>query len=175
MRGPGAEGAFPRNGFPSGANPGGAAPQGGVRGGPPGETVDPKLISFLRKNQGNATWLVAVGSAQSASSIILETGRPVIAMGGFTGSDPAMTVEKLRGYVTAGKLRYVLTGDRRGPGRAADTTVTTWVQQTCKVVPATEYGGDTGSASSTTSGSTSGSADSGRVPASGQQQLYDCT
>ncbi|MBC6466427.1 glycosyltransferase family 39 protein [Actinomadura alba] len=151
--------------------PGGGPAGGGMRGGPPGETVDAGLISYLRKNEGNATWLVAVSSAQSASSIILETGRPVIAMGGFTGSDPAMTVEKLRGYVTAGKLRYVMTGDRR-LGRGGDTTLTTWIEDNCKVVQASEYGGNAGAASSATSGSTSTFPDSGRGP--GRQQLYDC-
>lgn len=48
------------------------------------------MIAYLEKHQGGATWLVAVSSAQEASSIILKTGRPVIAMGGFTGTDPAM-------------------------------------------------------------------------------------
>jgi 4-amino-4-deoxy-L-arabinose transferase-like glycosyltransferase len=200
IRGPGAGGASDRNGaeggrFGSGGqasggftgggpeNGGGGgfagdggladvAPGGGNRRGSPGETVDPELIAFLRKNQGSATWLVAVGSAQSASSIILATGKPVIAMGGFTGSDPAMTVEKLREYTTNGDLRYVMTGDWR-LGRGADTAMTTWVQDKCTVVPASEYGADTGPASSATTASRSASPDSRRDPR--QQQLYDCT
>jgi 4-amino-4-deoxy-L-arabinose transferase-like glycosyltransferase len=73
----------------------------------------------------------------SASSIILSTGKPVIVMGGFTGSDPAMTVTKLQGYVKEGALRYLLLGD----GRGGSSAVTAWVQQNCTTVKASEYGG----------------------------------
>jgi 4-amino-4-deoxy-L-arabinose transferase-like glycosyltransferase len=110
-------------------------------GGGPDEMVDSRLIAYLERNQGGARWLVAVGDAHSASAMILKTGRPVIAMGGFTGSDPAMTVGKLRRYVQDGRLRYVLTGDRMGRGRDGGSEVTGWVRQNCAVVPAAEYGG----------------------------------
>ncbi|WP_433179786.1 glycosyltransferase family 39 protein [Actinoallomurus sp. CA-150999] len=133
-----------------GAPQGGGAPSGGMaaRGGPGGD-VSTSLISYLEKNRGGATWLVAVSSAQSASSIILKTGEPVIAMGGFTGSDPAMTVAKLKQYLAEGKLRYVLLG---GDNRGGNTTVTDWIKKNLTVVKATEYGGST--SSSTGSGQT---------------------
>jgi hypothetical protein len=103
--------------------------------------VSSQLIAYLEKDQGGARWLVAVSSAQSASAMILKTGRPVIAMSGFTGSDPAMTAGKLRRYVQDGLLHYVLTGDRMGRGRQGDADVTAWLRQSCKVVPPGEYGG----------------------------------
>ncbi|NVI91351.1 hypothetical protein [Actinomadura sp. BRA 177] len=101
------------------------------------------MISYLERNQGGATWLVAVSSAQEASSIILETGRPVIAMGGFTGSDPAMTADKLQRYVQDGELRYILLSGRMGPG-GGSSDVTAWVQQHGTLVDATEYGSSSG-------------------------------
>ncbi|MER6948625.1 glycosyltransferase family 39 protein [Nonomuraea sp. NPDC000554] len=103
-------------------------------GGGPGRRVSDALVSYLTANQGKATWLVAVSSAQEASSIILSTGEPVIAMGGFTGGDPAMTVDRLKKLVASGSLRYVLPGaGRGGPGRG-NTEVTAWVQANCKAV-----------------------------------------
>ncbi|MCO6008221.1 glycosyltransferase family 39 protein [Actinoallomurus purpureus] len=143
------QGGAPSSGSAPGGAPSGGAPSGGSasrgsasRGGPGGD-VSASLVSYLEKNQGGATWLVAVSSAQSASSIILQTGKPVIAMGGFTGSDPAMTVAKLKQYVTEGKLRYVLLGgDNRGGG---NTAVTSWIKQNFTVVKATAYGGSTSS------------------------------
>ncbi|NJP89086.1 glycosyl transferase family 39 [Nonomuraea sp. FMUSA5-5] len=102
------------------------------RGGPGGGVSD-ALAEYLVANQGGATWLVAVSSAQQASGLILSTGRPVIAMGGFTGSDPAMTVARLQALVSSGRLRYVLSGSGGGPGRG-DTEVTTWVRQNCSAV-----------------------------------------
>ncbi|HEU5030393.1 MAG TPA: glycosyltransferase family 39 protein [Spirillospora sp.] len=132
------------HGAPTGALT--AAPSGGRAGGPGGE-VGSELVSYLEKNQGDATWLVAVSSAQNASSIILRTGRPVIAMGGFTGSDPAMTVAKLQQYVQEGKLKYVLLGGGGGGpgGGSANSAVTAWIKQHGTVVTASEYGGTSGS------------------------------
>ncbi|WP_433517709.1 ArnT family glycosyltransferase [Nonomuraea sp. CA-143628] len=108
---------------------------GRMGGGGPGGDVSSSMISYLTANQGEAEWLVAVSSAMQASSIILSTGKPVMAMGGFTGSDPAMTVTRLKELVASGKLRYVLAGgdDRGGPGRG-NNEVTTWVQANCKAV-----------------------------------------
>lgn len=115
----------------------------GMRG--PGGQVDAGMAAYLKRNKGGATWLVAVGSAQSASSLILSTGEPVIAMGGFTGSDPAMTVDLLRKYAADGSLRYVLLGEGRGPGGGpgggADSSVTEWVKANATLVLASEYGG----------------------------------
>ncbi|GAA1800479.1 ArnT family glycosyltransferase [Actinomadura chokoriensis] len=113
--------------------------------GGPGGGADSQMISYLQRNQGGATWLVAVPSAQEASSIILRTGRPVIAMGGFTGGDPAMTVDKLQRYVREGELRYILLGGRMGPGGGGSSAVTAWVQQHGTLVDASEYGASTSS------------------------------
>lgn len=43
-----------------------------------------------------ATWIVAVSGAQSAASIELATGAPVMAMGGFSGTDAAPTLDQLQ-------------------------------------------------------------------------------
>ncbi|NDU77899.1 glycosyl transferase family 39 [Actinomadura sp. DSM 109109] len=128
--------------------------QGTARRGPggPGGAVDTRMIAYLERNQGGATWLVAVPSAQEAASIILRTGRPAIAMGGFTGGDPAMTVAKLQRYVRNGELRYILLGGRMGPGRG-DTAVTAWVQKNATPVDPSAYGAATGTGDSAATGS----------------------
>ncbi|WP_067472481.1 glycosyltransferase family 39 protein [Actinomadura hibisca] len=154
-------GQMPGGGFPGGMPPGGQAQDGtrdgqrsgqrGGFGGGPGGQVDQQMVAYLEKNQGTAQWLVAVSSAQQASSLILQTGKPVIAMGGFTGSDPAMTVAKLQQYVEEGKIRYIMVsgqGGGRGPD-SGSSSVTSWVQQNGALVQPTEYGG---SSSSTTGG-----------------------
>jgi len=90
--------------------------------------VSPELIDHLQRHRAGARWLVAVANARSAATIILRTGRPVIAMGGFSGRDPAMTVPKLRGYIDSGALHYVLVGDDRN---RMDPAVVAWVQSNC--------------------------------------------
>ncbi|KAB2379478.1 glycosyltransferase family 39 protein [Actinomadura montaniterrae] len=142
------------HGAPTGGGPGSSGQKGRFQTPPSGQSGQPsgrggevssQLVSYLEKNQGDATWLVAVSSAQNASSIILRTGRPVIAMGGFTGSDPAMTVAKLQRYVQEGKLKYVMLGGGGPGGGSANSAVTAWIKQHGTVVSASEYGGTSGS------------------------------
>jgi hypothetical protein len=113
--------------------PGGGGPQ--AQTGPPADVgggADRALLSYLKAHQGNATWLVATGSAQSAASIELATGRPALAMGGFSGSDPAMTAARLQQLVRSGQLRYVLLGG--GGPDASGQSVATWVRASCTLV-----------------------------------------
>ena len=103
-------------------------------------------MSYLRSNQGSATYLVAVEGSQQAAPIIIATGQPVIAMGGFNGGDPAPTAAQLATLVAQGNLRYVLLGDGGGPGGrgAASTARDRWVTQHCNVVPSSAYGSSSG-------------------------------
>ncbi len=157
--GPGASGDFGgRGGF--GGIPGGLP--GGIAGGVPsgqtatglpgdggglgGNTSDSALLQYLVANRGSARWIVAANSAQEAGSIEIATGLPVMAMGGFTGSDPAPTLAQLKNYIASGELRFVLAGGGLGgggfgaPGASTtdSTDRTSWVTSTCKLV---NYGG----------------------------------
>ncbi|MFF1293647.1 MULTISPECIES: ArnT family glycosyltransferase [unclassified Streptomyces] len=118
---------------PSGTESGGtesdgASRTGGSAGGVGGGTqVSSAMITYLKKNQDGATWLVAVATDQTASSIILESGEPVISMGGWSGSDDAMTLAKLKSLVKAGKLHYIVISDS-GQG-SSNTEISTWVKK----------------------------------------------
>jgi 4-amino-4-deoxy-L-arabinose transferase-like glycosyltransferase len=108
----------PQTGFGFGAGgqggPGGGGPFGGA--GFPGDaagTTD-ALVEWLVAHRGDATWLAAVSSASEAAPLQLASGAPVMAMGGFMGTDPAPTLAELQAYVHDGRLRYVLLGG--GPG-----------------------------------------------------------
>ena len=68
------------------------------------------LVSYLEKHQGSAAYLVAVTGSQTAAPLILSTGKPVIAMGGFSGGDPAPTLAQFKQLVATGKVHYVLVG-----------------------------------------------------------------
>jgi 4-amino-4-deoxy-L-arabinose transferase-like glycosyltransferase len=135
----------------------------GIGGG--GGAVSKQLIAYLKAHRDGATWLVAVRGSDAAAAIILQTGGiPVMAMGGFSGSDPAPTLAQLKQYVQEGKLRYVLTGGAGGFGGGGGGTVssvTSWVEQNCTAVPASAYGATT-------------SASAGTAGAAGAQTLYHC-
>ncbi len=159
MQGPNGQG-------PNGQGPNGQGPNGQgqtqtgrsgmlVVGGPAAE-LTPELIGYLRRNQGDARWLVAVSAAQQAAGIILSTGEPVIAMGGFTGQDPAMTVAKLQEYIKNGELRYVLLAASgsgpAGPRKGAISAVVEWVRQNGTLIDAGDYGGSGGDSPSSSKG-----------------------
>lgn len=100
---------------------------GRTAGGMGGGEVSSAMITYLKKHQDGATWLVAVATDQTASSIILESGQPVISMGGWSGSDNAMTLAKLKSLVKSGKLHYIVVSSDGGQG--TNTEIATWVKK----------------------------------------------
>ena len=168
--GPGANGG----GFGGGTPPSGAGFGGGTGGGTPpsgagfgggsvgaGSSTDTALATYLEANKGSATWIVAMNSAMQAGSLELSTGDAVMAMGGFTGSDPAPSLAQIQAYVASGALRYVLVGGNGGgngggPGGNSSTAsaVTAWVTSVGKVV---DYGGSSGTLYDLSGVATSGS------------------
>lgn len=105
--------------------------------------ADAKLIAFLEKNYkaSPGSYLLATQNAGSAEPIIIETGLPVMAMGGFTGSDAAMTVSKLEQLTKAGKVKYFLIqgGNQFGGGGGSQASVTEWILKHSKLVPTSEW------------------------------------
>ena len=59
-----------------------------------------------------------------------------MAMGGFTGSDNAPTLEQLQALVASGDLRFVSVGGGQGGGggRAAAPASRSWVTSACTAV-----------------------------------------
>ncbi len=130
---------------PSAGDGGFQGPNGSAQsGGPGGAALSQSLLGYLETNRGGAKYLVAVQSSQQAAPTIIATGEPVIAMGGFSGSDPAMTVSQLADLVEQGQLRFVLVsgnGGGGGPGGSSNTGVQQAVASVGKAVDASEYGG----------------------------------
>jgi 4-amino-4-deoxy-L-arabinose transferase-like glycosyltransferase len=123
-------------------------------GGAGGQTST-ELIDYLKAHRDGATWLVAVQGSSAAAAIILQTGGlPVMAMGGFRGTDPAPTLAQLEQYVKQGKLHYVLTGGGGlggfGGRAGGSSSVTSWVEQNCTAVPASAYSAATAGRTATT-------------------------
>ncbi|GIE96221.1 glycosyltransferase family 39 protein [Paractinoplanes rishiriensis] len=137
-RGPG--GGFP--GAQGGTTPnGGFARGGGMRGGGllNAATVGDELKSILDANADQYIWVAAAVGSQSASGYQLATGDPVMAIGGFNGSDPSPTLSQFQRYVADGKIHYFIGGfggGGFGGGRRANDTggsdystqITEWVQ-----------------------------------------------
>ncbi|WP_093746121.1 glycosyltransferase family 39 protein [Streptomyces sp. PAN_FS17] len=142
----------------SGTRPGGAG--GGGFGGGMGGGASSELIAYLKKHQDGAEWLLAVSSSQSAAQLILSSGEPMISMWGWSGSDKAMTLARLKELVKKGELHYIQIGGGGmggGPGGGGDvsTEVTEWVQKNGTAVKESDYGATTGSDTAQSSSSSS--------------------
>lgn len=105
---------------------------------------DPKLIDFLRSNHRSEAYLAASVKARQAAPIIIATGEPVIALGGFSGRDPILTVEASARLVKDERLRFVLVGDgspglRRIFGEDGQKPVVDWIRANGRLVDPSQW------------------------------------
>ncbi|ONI80604.1 glycosyl transferase [Saccharothrix sp. ALI-22-I] len=99
---------------------------GGGMGGDPAGQTSAELIDLLKNTTG--TWAAATVSAQSAASLSLASGKAVIGIGGWSGGDPAPTLEEFKQYVADGRVGYFVTGGTgMGGGRGGNSEITEWV------------------------------------------------
>jgi 4-amino-4-deoxy-L-arabinose transferase-like glycosyltransferase len=136
---------------------------GGPGGGGGDASVDKQLLQYLEQHQGSTRYLFAVGNSMSAAPYIIQTGKPVMSLGGFSGSDPILTTAQLKALIQNNTVRYFLLGG--GGGGPDNSSLTSWVQQSCTAVSPSAW------QTSATSGSSTSNATSGGFM---RQQLYDC-
>ncbi|MCX7950785.1 MAG: glycosyltransferase family 39 protein [Clostridiales bacterium] len=99
------------------------------------EGINSSLIKYLQNHRNGEKYLVAVSSSHTADSIILQYGESVMTYGGFSGSDPILTVEKLKTMVENGEIRYFAVGGMGGN----QSEVINWVKQNGKEVQQSEW------------------------------------
>jgi 4-amino-4-deoxy-L-arabinose transferase-like glycosyltransferase len=134
--GPGGPGGRPgaqfggAGGFGVGGLGGGAA--GGLL---EGSTPSAELVALLEPDASSYTWVAAAVGSNSASGYQLATGDPVMAIGGFNGSDPSPTLAQFQQYVEEGRIHYFIGGGGAGGGMRADSgssssqEIAAWVEQ----------------------------------------------
>jgi len=139
---PTGKGGFPGKGrMPGGGQrpgqgqmPGGQQSQGERSGGGPGAaTASSALVAALKKT--STTWAAATNGSQSSASLQLGSGKAVMAIGGFTGSDPSPTLARFKQYVSDGEITYYVGGAMmggRGPGgrSGSGSQIAAWVEAT---------------------------------------------
>ncbi|MET9329350.1 glycosyltransferase family 39 protein [Tsukamurella sp. NPDC003166] len=104
---------------------------------PGDEKSNTELIALLKST--TTQWAAAVNGAQSQGSLQLNSGRPVIAIGGFSGSDPAPTLAQFQQWVKDGKISYYVSSGGFRPG-GGKSEIQSWVE---KNFTATKVGSST--------------------------------
>ncbi|MFQ6171282.1 glycosyltransferase family 39 protein [Oryzobacter sp. R7] len=124
-----------RGGFGGGMPPGAttATRQGGMGGLLDATTPDAEVVSALTADAASYRWVAAAVGSQNAAGLQLATEEPVMAIGGFNGSDPAPTLAQFQQYVADGDIHWFLAGGGfRGQngGSSASSEIATWVAAT---------------------------------------------
>jgi 4-amino-4-deoxy-L-arabinose transferase-like glycosyltransferase len=120
--------------------PGGVAVPTGRAGGFGTQTVDSATVKLLQSGASGYRWAAAAGSSNLAAPLQLSSGVAVMALGGFSGSDQAITLAEFTKYVSAHMVHYYVTagaggaggfgggfGGRPGGGQTGVAAIDTWV------------------------------------------------
>ena len=102
-----------------------------------GTSANESLVELLTQNASGYRWAAATTGSQNAASYQLASELPVMAIGGFNGSDPAPTLDEFRAYVAQGLIRYYIASDGMGGGMGgtqmggsnAASEIAEWVAQ----------------------------------------------
>lgn len=117
-------------GAPSGE--GGTTARGGLGGPLKGNSSD-AVAELIAEGGAGYRWAAATTGSQNAAGYQLAAGLPVMAIGGFNGTDPAPTLEQFIAYVESGCIRYYITGgqmDGKQMGGSSDAAqIEAWVEE----------------------------------------------
>jgi 4-amino-4-deoxy-L-arabinose transferase-like glycosyltransferase len=131
--------------------------------------INQNLVDYLEANTQNTHYLMAVPTSMQGADYVLATGRPVLYMGGFKGSDTVVSADDLAQLVQAGELRYIyLSG-----GNGTQSGISSWTTSACTQVEGFETTSrNAGAPDGTTAAPISKSTG---VPGNNQAiTLYDC-
>jgi 4-amino-4-deoxy-L-arabinose transferase-like glycosyltransferase len=128
---------------------------------------DNKLIAYLQANYNGEKYLLATASSQNASGLIIKTGLPIIAMGGFSGQDKTLTTADLQEMIQNREVRFFLLDGQGGMG--GNSTASSYVRSSCTAVNSSLWSTSTGSTSQS-----QGIFGAVRQMGGSQGTLYDC-
>lgn len=102
-----------------------------------GTSANDSLVELLTQNASGYRWAAATTGSQNAASYQLASELPVMAIGGFNGSDPAPTLDEFKAYVAQGLIRYYIASGGMGGGMGgtqmggsnAASEIVEWVAQ----------------------------------------------
>jgi 4-amino-4-deoxy-L-arabinose transferase-like glycosyltransferase len=110
---------------PSGSAPGGSAKSGSMPSGGGGGATSTALTNALKAT--SSKWAAAVAGDQSAAELELSTGKAVISIGGWSGTDNSPTLAQFEHYVATGQVRYLIASGGMGMGGGGTSSVATQI------------------------------------------------
>ncbi|EUJ23838.1 dolichyl-phosphate-mannose-protein mannosyltransferase family protein [Listeria grandensis FSL F6-0971] len=103
-------------------------------------TINEKLLAYVEKNSNGTEFLFGTTDASTAAPYIIKTGKSVMALGGFNGTDPILTVDELKQMIKDGKIKYFyLPSNNKG----SSSDVVKWVEENGTKVNNSEWSDQT--------------------------------
>ena len=89
------------------------------------------LTKLLKDGAAGYTWAAATVGAESAAPFQLASGDPIMAIGGFNGTDPAPTLAQFEKLVSEHKIHYFVGQNQAsfGGGTGDAAQITSWVEK----------------------------------------------
>ncbi|MDO7345520.1 glycosyltransferase family 39 protein [Bacillus stercoris] len=110
--------------------------------------VDSGLLSYLRKHNTGEEYLFATLTTVTAAPYIINENESVMAMGGFNGTDPILTVSELKKLIKEGKVKYFLLSENN----SGNSELVSWIKKNGKEISSEEYSSSSNSTNSTQQG-----------------------
>jgi len=102
------------------------------------------LEKYLVANYKEGSYLVVSQRANDVAELIVDTGLPAVAYGGFLGTDQTMSLDKLKQLVSDGKVTYFLVAQQSGFGGSSSSEITSYVKENAKLINPTQYSASSG-------------------------------
>lgn len=125
--------------------------------------VDTGLLTYLREHHTGEEYLFATLTTVTAAPYIINADENVMALGGFNGTDPILSVSELKNLVKEGKVKYFLISD----DNSGNSELVSWIKENGTEISSDQYRSTTNSTDSSAQQGTRGG------PGGGQRQtLY---
>jgi 4-amino-4-deoxy-L-arabinose transferase-like glycosyltransferase len=105
---------------------------GGFLGGGGTSGVSSELVTLLQQGAKGYTWAAAAVTANGAAPLQIASGEPIMAIGGFNGTDPAPSLDEFKELVAQGKIHYFIGsggGGMMGGRNGTSSEIATWVSE----------------------------------------------
>jgi len=123
----------------------------GSAGGMGDSNVNTQLLKYLEKHQGNAKYLMGTNDSNSAAPYIIKSGKAVMALGGYNGTDEALTLKQFKHLVKTGQIKYFyISGKTASASSGQIGKIIQWIKQNGNKVSANKYGGTSNTAANAT-------------------------
>lgn len=113
------------------------ASQNNAKNNPKNSNSSDDLQNYLVSNYKEGSFLVVANRSNDVAQYIINTGLPAYAYGGFMGSDNSLTIDKLKEYVSEGKITYFMLSDAGNKGGSSQ--ISDYVKEHGTLIDPSEY------------------------------------